>query len=173
VYWGKHSRRWSLKAYSKGKELIDHKLPHDLPDRERFSQWASGILRIEACYRSLELKRRNLDRFKNLTETKIADLWTTAVAALNLGITQTVTAELETVSRAARSTAYQWQSGIDMQGILPRATWYRHRAELLGVGIDIAVPVSAGTDRPVLRDVVAQSAALPVGVSDPWFRLAA
>ena len=57
VYWGKHSRRWALKAYCKHCELKKHP-PADeslLPD---LLEWTRTHLRIELCLRRPELKDR-------------------------------------------------------------------------------------------------------------------
>ena len=48
LYWGKHSRRWALKVYSKGEEIEapKHKLPYELQDT-LLPQWADNKLRLE------------------------------------------------------------------------------------------------------------------------------
>jgi hypothetical protein len=55
VYWGQHSRRWSMKAYCKFCELKDH------PPAESFDElrlFAEGLLRLELTLRTPELKPR-------------------------------------------------------------------------------------------------------------------
>lgn len=61
VYWGKNSKRWSLKAYSKGEEI--HAPKHRLPDtlmETPLPDWADNKLRIELTLRSKELEELNL-----------------------------------------------------------------------------------------------------------------
>ena len=61
AYFGKNSRRWSLKCYSKGLEILakGHKLPPELAIPEML-EYAQKALRIEGVTRQLELKRRQL-----------------------------------------------------------------------------------------------------------------
>ena len=62
LYWGKSSRRWSLKAYSKGEEINapKHTLPNTLIDTP-IAQWADNKLRIELTLRSKELIEAGLN----------------------------------------------------------------------------------------------------------------
>ena len=60
VYWGKHSRRWGLKAYCKLCELSDHP-PLDDGFRTLVRDWLSGQLRIELTLRGQELRSRALE----------------------------------------------------------------------------------------------------------------
>ncbi|WP_283159726.1 phage/plasmid replication protein, II/X family, partial [Xanthomonas axonopodis] len=63
LYFGQHSRRWSLKLYSKGQEIHARghgqdailNLPHAVA-------WADRTLRAELTIRSMELKRMALDQ---------------------------------------------------------------------------------------------------------------
>ena len=57
AYFGKNSRRWSLKCYSKGLEILakGHKLPKELCIPEMI-EYAQKALRIEGVIRQLELK---------------------------------------------------------------------------------------------------------------------
>ncbi|WP_218947187.1 phage/plasmid replication protein, II/X family, partial [Acinetobacter sp. YH12141] len=57
AYFGKNSRRWALKCYSKGHEINarGHKLPKELQIPELL-EYADKALRIEAVVRQLELK---------------------------------------------------------------------------------------------------------------------
>lgn len=61
AYFGKHSRRWALKCYSKfhGDFSKGHHLPVDLQIPEMI-EYARKALRIEGVTRQQELKRRSL-----------------------------------------------------------------------------------------------------------------
>jgi II/X family phage/plasmid replication protein len=57
LYFGKNSRRWAVKCYSKGTEINakNHKLPVELQIPELIN-WADKALRIEMVIRSMQLK---------------------------------------------------------------------------------------------------------------------
>ena len=63
LYFGKKSRRWALKCYSKFLEIMakGHHLPPEL-QIQQLLDWADKSLRIEAVMRSMELKRRGTPR---------------------------------------------------------------------------------------------------------------
>lgn len=56
LYFGKHSRRWSVKFYAKGDELEakvkGHKLPDEILLRDKLMEWADNKLRGELTLRS-------------------------------------------------------------------------------------------------------------------------
>src|SRR5690554_2439248 len=60
LYFGKHSRRWSLKFYSKGQELEAHPISNSVVSQEVLHQFADNKLRCELTLRKMELKKRGL-----------------------------------------------------------------------------------------------------------------
>lgn len=62
LYFGKNSRRWSVKFYSKGDEIEDrkHKLPLGIELRDNLIDWADNKLRGELTLRSIQLKEKQL-----------------------------------------------------------------------------------------------------------------
>ena len=66
AYFGKNSRRWALKCYSKGLEIQkkDRRLAPELNIPE-MREYAHKALRIEGVIRQLELKRRDLHMASN------------------------------------------------------------------------------------------------------------
>jgi II/X family phage/plasmid replication protein len=74
VYWGKHSSRWAIKAYSKGEEISKrgHKLPPEL-SLTNLANFADDKLRVEITLRQKELKKLGLERgcFWNNFEVEI------------------------------------------------------------------------------------------------------
>lgn len=173
LYFGKQSRRWSLKLYSKGQEIIAKghgqdsilELPHAVA-------WADKTLRAELTLRSMELKRQNLSQGH---EWMHHDGVPSAVTVQLLrdrfgGMTMTTTAHLDAAIleslRPALRMAYQsWESGSDLRAILPHRTFYKYRSELLPHGVDIATLVP----RDAVSNVVPlfkTLEAVPVGVPD-------
>lgn len=60
VYWGQHSRRRTLKAYLKGRELAKHPLSEQVFRAERLEKIAQSLVRLEFTLRAEELKRLDL-----------------------------------------------------------------------------------------------------------------
>lgn len=147
LYFGKNSRRWSLKLYSKGQEITAKNhgqdsilaLPHAVA-------WADKTLRAELTLRSMELKRQGLDRvaswIDDVPSTVTAELLRDRFGGMTMTTTARLSAEVLDSFRPTLRMAYQsWESGSDLRAILPHRTFYKYRAELLPHGIDIATLV--------------------------------
>ena len=172
LYFGKASRRWSLKLYSKGQEMFAKGHGQDsVLNLPAAVAWADRTLRAELTLRSMELKRINLSQGSDWMQL---DGVPSAVTAQLLrdrfgGMTMTTTAHLSAdildSFRPALRMAYQsWEAGADLRAILPHRTFYKFRKELLPHGIDIAtlVPRDVSNVVPLFRTLEA----VPVGVPD-------
>lgn len=172
LYFGKNSRRWSLKLYAKGQEIeakghgqdsILH-LPHA-------RAWADRTLRAELTLRSMELKRLGLDQVHHwiAQADEVQTPTTTKLLEERLGnMTMTTTAHLsaevmESLKPTLRVVAQAWESGADLRATLPRETFYRHRRALLPHGVDIATLVPRGVSNvvPLHRVLEAKPACVP------------
>lgn len=171
LYFGKHSRRWSLKLYAKGQEISakGHKQQaiQDLPSA---LEWADRTLRAEIVLRAMELKRRNLDWLiawlpvdgvpfgvtPELLRECLGDMTMTTTAHLSAEV-------LATLKPAQRAAYAAWEAGNDLREMFPRNTFYRHRAALLPHGIDIAtlVPKDVSNVVPLYRVLEAKPAQIP------------
>lgn len=172
LYFGKNSRRWSLKLYSKGQEINAKGHGQDavlsLPSAVA---WADKTLRAELTLRSLELKRRGLSHVADWLPVDGVDCGVTAellrqvLGAMTMTTISELDAEvLETLRPSLRSAYRAWQAGEDLRAYLPHRTFYKFRAELLPLGIDIAtvVPKEVSNVVPLFRTLEA----VPVGVPD-------
>ena len=144
VYWGKHSRRWALKAYAKGDELAarkkGHRLPTSLSMVSELEAFADCLLRIELRLLGLELAHRSLDTVWDWDQETAARLHSEAMAKLEISEAAMLKpAQLEGLSPRLVLAYQSWVAGHDLRELLPRRTFYRYRAELLAVGIDIAL----------------------------------
>ena len=173
LYFGKQSRRWSLKLYSKGQEVTAKGHGQDsILDLPHALAWADRTLRAELTLRSMELKRMELSTGKDWIHQDGVPSEVTAQLLRDRfgGMTMTTTSRLESAIlesfRPALRLAYQsWESGSDLRQILPKPTFYKYRAELLPHGIDIATLVP----RDAISNVVPlfkTLEAMPVGVPD-------
>jgi hypothetical protein len=133
VYWGKHSKRWSMKAYCKHCELQAHP-PADPGLTDELLDWTRTFLRLELTLRRPELKDRG-----SLSEALIWEFF----GKLEL---QTMRVKTYADAKSALPTGMKlslgmWYTGTDLKTFLPVRTFYRHRKEILAVtGIDIALP---------------------------------
>ena len=170
LYFGKNSRRWSLKIYAKGQEIgaAGHgqdailSLPHAV-------EWANRTLRAELTLRSMELKRRGLETVTAWLPVDGVPFDALAMLREVLGdMTMTTTAHLsaevlETLRPALRTAVIAWEAGADLRVTLSRRTFYRYRAELLPHGIDIATlrPREVSNVVPLHRVLEAVPARVP------------
>lgn len=167
IYWGKHSKRWALKAYSKGEEISagkGHKLPASLLDTPLVS-FADNKLRIELRILSKELDNLNLKTANKLNPHKIKSLFNEYIQRLQM--TEQITLsddKLQLLPQRLRSTYILWRDGYDLRSELPKTSYYRNRAALLDFGIDIALrseKTKTSNVIPLLRVLEAKPVAIP------------
>lgn len=133
VYWGKKSRRWTLKAYCKHCELKAHppKHPGMIPD---LLEWTRHHLRLELTLRRPELKDRG-----SLAESII---WEYAsrleIPTMN---NTSLCIDQEGLKPAVRLLLQSWIDGHAVEAMgLSRTTLYRYRKTIQEqVGVDITM----------------------------------
>ena len=145
VYLGRHSRRHSVKMYSKFDELQSHP-PAGIPERVRLAvlDQARGLLRIEVTVRGMQLDDDGLVSVRSWSDPTVADeyfsrYWGAVELSSGVELTEDVALSLP---RSLRHVYDSWRRGGDMQELLSRSAYYRHRKALLeaSVGaVDIAV----------------------------------
>lgn len=166
LYFGKHSRRWAIKAYSKGDE-IDVK-GRQLPDELQglgLIEYADPLLRIELTLRGKELKETNEQQAAKLTPAvcrkKHAEYLERIEMSAQIAIPQ---AEFENIPHRLAGTYELWKSGHDLRSLLPKATFYRHRSQLLEYGVDITFAretTDVSNVVPLIRFVEAEPEPVP------------
>lgn len=175
LYWGKNSRRWSLKMYAKHAEInANIKYQPALSQRPDVIAWSKPILRTELTLRSMELKTRNLNFLYQWSDKsnpiQVYDLLKKPLSE----VTMTTTSELSDKDlsnlRSSLRTAYQsWVTGSDLRAILSRPTFYRYRQELLKYGIDISIIRSSDQISnvvPLIRVIELKQAPVPEWAKD-------
>lgn len=176
LYFGQHSRRWSVKFYSKGDELDasgkGHKLPLEIDDRDNLKLWADNKLRGELTLRSIQLKEKGLDVARNWTLSTPIDLLMAHIESLDMAEQFSLTpAILEELPGRLVAVYKLWKDGEDLRGMYPKATFYRYRAEFLKHGIDIAIRQPSKPDNviPLIRvlrpEAIAQVPEWAIGTS--------
>ena len=166
VVWGAKSRHWQLKAYCKGQEIeaAKHGLPAELVHRSELSSWCDDKLRIEAQFNARYLKELQLHVAARWSENTAALLHSSHLSKLALTGESTMrAAELEALPSQTKLVYEAWSAGADVRAMLPRATFYKRRAQLLAHGIDIAVaPANAQRNVvPLIRYIEAEPVAIP------------
>jgi II/X family phage/plasmid replication protein len=149
LYFGKNSRRESLKMYNKLKEITakGHKLPLELSELPELIKWVTGMLRIEAVTRRMQLKELNLERANCWDDDTPLITVNRLLGGLNMSEQHTLTAaNLEGLPPRLISVYHMWKDGHDLKKIYldkktgyPTSTFKRYRKELLEHGIDIAI----------------------------------
>ena len=134
VYLGQHSRRHSVKLYAKGDELRQHP-PHGLPPdlESTLQEHANGLLRIEVTLRRMELAGIGMDKLEAWQSPHVAhDLWQRYWSRVELhGAADLLDDEVLALPRRLRGTYELWRRGADVSELVSKATYYRHRRELL------------------------------------------
>ena len=166
AYFGKNSRRWSLKCYSKGNEIAvrGHGLHPDLQIPELI-EYANKSLRIEAVIRQMELKRLGLDVASNWDVDTAEELLLNYIQNLEMSDVYMLKDDvLDTLPTRLRMVYQSWMNGDDLKQIMTKPTFYRVRKQLEQYGIDIATPSPKEKTNviPLIRVLEAK----PVGIPD-------
>lgn len=166
AYFGKNSRRWSLKCYSKGLEILakGHKLPPELSIPEMI-EYAQKALRIEGVIRQMELKRRSLNRACNWDIDTAEELLLEYISKLEMSdVFMLDESVLDTLPPRLRLTYQAWLNGDDLKSVFTHRTFYRVRKEMEKYGIDISTksPKEKTNVIPLIRVLEAK----PVGIPD-------
>ena len=166
AYFGKNSRRWALKCYSKGLEIQkkDRRLAPEL-DIPEMREYAHKALRIEGVTRQLELKRRQLHVASNWDIDTAEELLLEYISKLEMSDVYMLKDDvLDSLPPRLRLTYQAWLNGDDLKSVLPRPTFYRYRKQILEYGIDISTksPKEKNNVIPLIRVLEAQ----PVGIPD-------
>lgn len=171
LYFGKHSRRWALKLYAKGPEIRRNADAQPAILRLPSAQsWAAKSLRCELVLRSMELKRRGLDRAEAwhvLQENGVEFDPSHLIREILGDMTMTTTLELApdvlaSLKPALRMVYMAWHAGADLRTAHSKTAFYRYRSQLLGYGIDIAtVQPRELSHRSIAQVLIARPAEVP------------
>lgn len=158
VYFNKGSRRWSAVWYNKEKEVkkrlrqlakkrVKNKDVHrpstrskDLTSDQitRLIKSSEGLVRCEFKLQSLELRDLDIATGYDLMKHGVYDLYCSMMERIkmtgNVRLTDRQTFDLPA---RLRGTYELWKSGIAVRDVVSPATFYRHKKELLALGINI------------------------------------
>ena len=168
LYWGKGSKYYYLKCYSKGDEINSKK--SNFPDALRTPQmleYADKALRLELVLCSKALREWGINEpcFWSLDLPKMLLLKHIGTLDMsnNFKLSDNIVADLPSGLRLAYLA---WLSGEDLRSILPKNTFYRYRRKLQEYDIDIVlirdIDKPADNVIPMIRVLEAE----PVGIPD-------
>lgn len=168
LYWGKGSRRWFLKCYSKGDEINSKK--SNFPDSLRtpeMLEYAERALRIELTLKSNQLREWQLHEVSNWNAETGKMLLLQLIKGLEMSSNIRLTDNVLKTLPSGMSMAYlAWWHGADLKQMLSKNTFYRYRRKLKEYDIDIGIlrDVEQDTNNviPLMRVLEAQ----PVGIPD-------
>lgn len=168
LYFGKHSRRWSLKFYHKGQEVRDNKKhQRELPDS--LLQFADKSLRAEIVLRGKELDKLGLSVIGEWDNVNVEDVYNSYLSRLELSenMTSIDPEKLADLPPRLKGVYRCWENGDDMRQMYSKSTFYRYRRQMLdALNIDISVKQSGNKeDRsnvvPLVRVLEAKPAEIP------------
>lgn len=146
LYFGKSSRRHSVKIYNKLKEMIKHPIDKKLKDpskdyEKRILDDAENLLRVEVTYRARKLREMGLEMGKHFDAKVIRMLHSESVKGIHISEQiPNYKVNKEIVGRAAYCSYLAWLGGEDLKMELKKSSFYEHRNKLLPFGVDIAIP---------------------------------
>nr|WP_275540747.1 phage/plasmid replication protein, II/X family [Pseudidiomarina homiensis] len=175
LYFQKHSRRWSVKFYNKGREIYRNKIPLELLNSP-IPSFADGKLRAELVLRGKELQKiaeKQLSKAdvlgSDLTPNFCQHLYKSYLERIDMSDVHRIPESAAlSLPNSLRGTYELWLHGFDMQQNLARNTFYRHRRqlkELLGCDISLAPPRAAKNNVvPLLRVIEAKPVEVPANL---------
>lgn len=168
LYWGKGSKRWFLKCYSKGDEINNKK--SNFPEALRTSQmleYADRSLRFEMTLKSNFLREAMLHMPMNWSDDTVKILLIDALRKLemsnNMRLSDTL---LESMPNSLRTTYLLWWHGEDLKQILSKPTFYRRRSKLKQYDIDIGIIRDPEQEDSKVIPLIKILEAEPAGIPD-------
>lgn len=165
---GKGSSHWSVVCYCKADELTSggsHKLPEEISQYPEIHEWIDNKLRVELRLRSKKLKALNLENAFQLTPVVLWALYRQFIGELDMSEQIELNSEQMTkLPTKVLGTYMLWKSGHDLKQMLANGTYYRHRTELMELGIDINIRCDRRDDSnviPMIRILEAKPASIP------------
>jgi len=168
LYWGKGSKLWFLKCYSKGDEINSKKsnYPQELRTPEMLA-YADKALRLEVQLCSKFLRDSHLNQPCNWLPDTARMLLLSSVRNLDMSNNFKLSDDVvSSLPRKLRTYYKLWLYGEDLRQDMTKPTFYRIRKQLKAYDIDISLirDVERGADNviPLIRVLEAE----PVGIPD-------
>lgn len=168
LYWGKGSKRWFLKCYSKGEEINSKN--SNFPEALRTPQmleYAERALRVEMTIKSNALREMGLHIAANWTPETAKMLLLNSLKGLEMSNNFSLSNDvLVTLPPRVRLAYAAWYNGDDLRQILSRPTFYRYRKQLKEYDIDISILRDVDKEPSNVIPLIRVLEAQPVGIPD-------
>lgn len=168
LYWGKGSKYWFLKCYSKGDEINSKK--SNFPDELRTPQmidYANKSLRLELVLCSKFLRESMLNWVYHWEPKTAKMLLLDYVSKLEMSNNFMLNDELiDTLPTRLKMAYSAWLNGQDLRTMLPKPTYYRYRKQLLEYDIDIALVRDKEQQESKVIPLLQILEAKPMGIPD-------
>jgi II/X family phage/plasmid replication protein len=170
-YWNMSRRknRWLAKSYLKGEEVTSKKKSHRLPEELQnvgLQDYCKSLIRIEFEIYKQEFIERPfpLQYGHQFTPAVIDQLYSEYWSRIKMSSQAHIASdELLSLPRAIRSSYLMWNEGLNVRSHMTKASFYRHRSELLKFNVDIAIPNDHEISNviPLIRIIEAAPAEIP------------
>jgi II/X family phage/plasmid replication protein len=167
LYWGKGSKYYYLKCYSKGDEINSKKsnFPKELRTPEMLD-YANRALRLELVLCSKALREWGINMPCLWSDDTAKMLLLNHVRGLEMSNNFRLSNEItQGLSSGLRLAYIAWLNGEDLRSILPKNTFYRYRRQLKEYDVDIAlvrdIDKPADNVIPLIRILQAEPAGIP------------
>ena len=140
VYNAQRSSRISDKFYNKARELLKHKIPATVADKDWMLANAISMLRFEATLRGKELKRLELDYSKDWTRTEVMAMIAKRLAKFKFtGMIKPILEPDEIAGLTSVQKTYYtlWRGGAKFYTTKDYPPLKNARNQLLDFGVDI------------------------------------
>jgi hypothetical protein len=139
VYWGPHSRRWTMKAYCKFCEVEKHK-PMDGDLYRLGREFVESHVRLELTLRRPEIKRLEKDEAYQVLGMDEGLVWE-FMERISVGVMNANVVEARAnLKPAVENVLTLWLAGYDVKHQVPTRTFFRYRRIILSeVGVDISL----------------------------------
>lgn len=146
-----NSRRWTVVCYTKGDELSKHKLSDSFEESDFIKSEADSLVRVELRLRSLELIDLNLRKVRHFIPDKLHSIYQDYIGRISMSESIELTDDkLSKLGRTYQTTYLLWKSGVSVQAEMSKTTYYKHRSEILKLGVDISVPFQESSTKNVV-----------------------
>lgn len=167
LYWGKGSKYYFLKAYSKGDEINSKKsnFPDDLRTPQML-EYADRALRVELQLCSKALREWDINYLCKWTPELPRMLLMKQIRGLEMSNNFKLSNDVvKSLPSRLRLAYLGWLNGEDLRAILPKNTFYRYRRKLKEYDIDISMvrDIDKPVDNviPLIRVLEAEPAGIP------------
>lgn len=168
LYFGKNSRRWSIKCYSKGDEINSKK--SNFPDALRTPEmlaYADRALRLELTLRSNQLREWLLHDVSHWNADTGKMLLLGLIKGLEMSSNMRLTDDVIKSLPSAIAMAYMaWWGGADLKQMLAKNTFYRYRRKLKEYDVDIGILRDSEQEDSKVIPLMRVLEAEPVGIPD-------